>query len=198
MVHVIAGGVGISAIILASAQLFTVLKFLRRALPGLAGRPHLPGSRRLCRRAAGEPQQRLARIVVRAFSSRLSIPRRPPSSSPSSRNSSIPLQPPGAAVRHARVDLGCAEHGRGYRGDRFRHNDAQSIHGEAAAPAPAATGVRALHRRPRYFVGAGAASGRELAQRSRMHPPGGMLQPDLVRSTPRFRSILIDRETGRA
>ena len=45
LVHVIAGGLGVSAIILASAQLFTVLK-LAGALSGLAWNQNLPRSRR--------------------------------------------------------------------------------------------------------------------------------------------------------
>src|SRR5215218_9267321 len=42
MVHVLAGGLGVSAIVLASAELFAALKLIGAAYLGLARPPHLP------------------------------------------------------------------------------------------------------------------------------------------------------------
>ena len=90
IVHVIAGGIGISAIILASAQLFTVLKFCGALyLVWLGIRTFREAG---VVRAAQESHGGARRALYEGILVESSIPRRQPSSSPSSRSSSVPPQ----------------------------------------------------------------------------------------------------------
>ena len=135
LVHVIAGGLGVSAIILASAQLFTVLK--------LAGAFYLVWLGIKTFREAGDP--------------------------PPEQIHTIGAKP------------------------AFR----EGVVVEALNPKTEA-GLRAFLGRARNFAGAGAASGRSLAQHARVYPPLGVIELNLPRRARRLGGILIDRKAGRA
>ena len=158
LVHVIAGGLGVSAIILASAELFTALKFAGALYLVWLGIKTFREARDLL------PQQAIARSVrKRAFREGVLVEALNPKTA-AFFLAFIPqfVDPAGgyvcAPVHDARPDLGGAQHaGRCRRGDDGR-DSAHRSRAPAESASTIATGLGAVHRRPRHFAGAGAAA----------------------------------------
>ncbi len=157
LVHVIAGGLGVSAIILASAELFTALKFAGALYLVWLGFKTFREARDLL------PQQAIASRYTAGVSGRRAGRSPEPEDRRFLSGLHSAIRRPGrrlrrAPVHHARPDLGGAQYaGRCRRGDDGR-DGAHRSRAPAAFASTIATGLGAVHRRPRYFAGAGAAA----------------------------------------
>jgi hypothetical protein len=157
LVHVTAGALGVSAIILASAELFTAVKVRRRTLSDLAWPQdvsrcrHFPAatSRRF-RSATGFPGRHTGRSVESQDCGVLS-----------GLHSSVPgsgRRRSRAPVHHAGSDLGDIKHAcRFHRGGNGLDRASEPVAPPATVSAPEA-GFGTVHRRARNFAGAGTAA----------------------------------------
>ena len=195
--HVIAGGLGVSAIILASAELFTALKFAGAIyLIWLGIRTFREARHLLPEQIAPVGSKRAFRdgVLVEALNPKTAafflafIPQflDPAGNYPALQFMTLGLV---SVALNTLVDFivvlmaSTAQSGLVRRPRLFQRLQ---------------TGIGAVHRRARGFAGAGAPA-RELAisaENPRMHPPCGVMASDLLRGTLGVGGILIDRKAG--
>ena len=196
LVHVIAGGLGVSAIILASAELFTALKFAGALYLVWLGIKTFREARDLL------PQQAVAAGTQRAFREGVLVEALNPKTA-AFFLAFIPqfVDPAGGYVALQFITLGLI-------------SVALNTLADVVVVMMAATARAGLTRRPNllqrlrqgsglFIAGLGislalARRPASLAQRSRMHPPSGVIAPDLLRRAAGFGGVLVDRKAGGA
>jgi threonine/homoserine/homoserine lactone efflux protein len=192
LVHAIAGSLGVSAIILASAEAFAALKF--------AGAPYLIWLGIRAFRDAGDLPVETAKGAgtVQAFREGILVEATNPKTAAfflAFIPQFLDVAAPHPALQF--VALGLISVTLNTIADRG-FGDARRLRAEAATGSKAASELWPVHDGARRIVTAGKAARNELAQHTRMHPPGGVIAPDRLGGGVSLQAVGEDRKAGGA